>query len=140
MKKGSLMLLILLFLTILCTLYSQSNVSTSNSSGVHYLVNIDNVDDNLINDNQKLTQIIEHCLKISKVNILKKTSHEFKPQGFTLLYLLSESHFSLHTWPEKNSIRIDLFSCSGKRDCDKGISYLIKEFHNSTVNVEKVIR
>ena len=40
-------------------------------------------------------------LYVSKVEILNVASHKFEPQGFTLVALLSESHFSFHTFPEK---------------------------------------
>ena len=29
----------------------------------------------------------------------------------TILYLLSESHFSIHTWPETRSCTIDFYHC-----------------------------
>lgn len=35
--------------------------------------------------------------------------------AFTALYLLGESHLSIHTWPEKNFIAIDIFTCG---ECD----------------------
>lgn len=43
--------------------------------------------------------------------IVNKQYHFFKPFGFTALYLLSESHFAIHTFPEKNTSYIELTSC-----------------------------
>ena len=37
-------------------------------------------------------KIIYKIAKASKVEILNVSSHEFQPQGFTLVALLSESH------------------------------------------------
>ena len=38
--------------------------------------------------------------------------HEFPPPGgFTALYLLTESHLSLHTYPEKSLATINLYCC-----------------------------
>ena len=42
--------------------------------------------------------------KAAKVEILNVSQHKFKPQGFTLVALLAESHMSFHTFPEKNII------------------------------------
>jgi S-adenosylmethionine decarboxylase proenzyme len=137
MKKNTFIIFVIIFIIIVC-LFIKNTLTKDN--GIHYLVDIDNVDNNLIHNNNKLTDISEKCLKISKVNILDKCSHNFKPYGFTLLYLLSESHFSLHTWPEKNKIRIDLFSCSDKKDCQLGIQYLKTQFSNSNIYIQKVIR
>ena len=44
-------------------------------------------------------------------NILKEIHHEFKPFGYTGLFLLSESHFAIHTFPECNETYIELSSC-----------------------------
>ena len=44
-------------------------------------------------------------------NIVGKLSHSFTPIGKTVVCILSESHLSIHTWPEYNMIYIDLASC-----------------------------
>jgi S-adenosylmethionine decarboxylase len=41
-------------------------------------------------------------------NVIEK---HFKPQGYTALFLLSESHFAIHTFPEENTTYIELSSC-----------------------------
>ena len=56
-------------------------------------------------------KIIYKIAKAAKVEILNVSSHEFQPQGFTLVALLSESHFSFHTFPERGVISFDFFTC-----------------------------
>lgn len=43
--------------------------------------------------------------------ILDVASHKFEPQGLTAMLLLSESHISIHTWPETNYAAVDIFTC-----------------------------
>jgi S-adenosylmethionine decarboxylase len=38
----------------------------------------------------------------------------FKPYGYTALFLLSESHFAIHTFPESKQTYIELTSCIKK--------------------------
>lgn len=38
----------------------------------------------------------------------------FIPFGYTALFLLSESHFAIHTFPEENQTYIELSSCIKK--------------------------
>lgn len=45
------------------------------------------------------------------MNVLSKSSHQFQPFGATLLYLLQESHCSIHTFWEDNEAYLDLFCC-----------------------------
>ena len=43
--------------------------------------------------------------------ILHSHAHKFEPQGITAIVILAESHFAIHTWPEKNSACLDVFTC-----------------------------
>jgi S-adenosylmethionine/arginine decarboxylase-like enzyme len=47
------------------------------------------------------------------VNVCK---HEFEPQGETIVFVLSESHFTLHTYPEHNYMSMDIYICNEKID------------------------
>ena len=44
-------------------------------------------------------------------NVHNEQFHKFEPQGASGFWLLSESHLSFHTWPEKKYVFVDLFSC-----------------------------
>ena len=44
-------------------------------------------------------------------NVIDKCFHFFKPYGFTALFLLGESHFAIHTFPEEEKTYIELSSC-----------------------------
>lgn len=62
------------------------------------------------------------------LNVVKKVDNKFEPIGRTLIYLLSESHLAIHTWPEYNTLHIDLLSCKDikKTDIDRVITDLLK--------------
>lgn len=51
----------------------------------------------------------------SGFKIVNEQYHFFIPYGFTALYLLSESHFAIHTFPEENKTYIELSSCVDKQ-------------------------
>ena len=46
--------------------------------------------------------------------VLNDVEYYFNPQGYTILYLLSESHLALHTFPEENTTYLELSSCVKK--------------------------
>jgi len=54
-----------------------------------------------------------------EIRIIKSTSHFFTPQGISLIYLISSSHMSIHTWPENNYIHIDFLTCDNNKVYDK---------------------
>jgi len=58
------------------------------------------------------TKVIYKIAKKTKVEVLNISEHKFKPQGFTCVALLAESHMSFHTFPEKGIISFDFFTCA----------------------------
>jgi S-adenosylmethionine decarboxylase len=82
------------------------------SSGKHMICDIKNIkNQDLLNSPQKLINLLDQICDTYNYTILQKTQHEFQPQGFTTLYLLSESHISIHTFPENNYAAIDIYTC-----------------------------
>ena len=61
---------------------------------------------------QVLKESFDHILKESGFKILNFMEHFFEPQGYTAIWLLGESHFALHTFPEENKTYIELSSCN----------------------------
>lgn len=57
-------------------------------------------------------KLLYKIAKKAKVTVLEISTHKFEPQGFTLVALLAESHMSFHTFPEKNVISFDFFTCA----------------------------
>lgn len=58
---------------------------------------------------KKIASMLVGKLKLTKVN---EFIHPFSPYGLTLVYVLSESHLAIHTWPERKVLHIDLVTCS----------------------------
>ena len=58
-----------------------------------------------------VNKMFEPALIESGFCILKQCEHFFPVQGYTGLWLLSESHFALHSFPEANQIYAELTSC-----------------------------
>jgi S-adenosylmethionine decarboxylase proenzyme len=58
--------------------------------------------------------VLQKC----QATIINKSLHKFEPQGLSIIYLLAESHLSIHTWPELKSCSIDFYHC-GKTSHEK---------------------
>lgn len=63
-------------------------------------------------DPKKIREMFDEALRKSGFNILCFTDHHFTPQGYTALWLLTESHFAVHTFPEFGKTYIELSSCN----------------------------
>jgi S-adenosylmethionine/arginine decarboxylase-like enzyme len=62
-------------------------------------------------DARKLKYRYEELLISSGFRIVNYCEKNFKPFGFTGLWLLAESHFAIHTFPERGKTYIELSSC-----------------------------
>lgn len=64
-----------------------------------------------LNDFDELNKNFVRIIKASGAHIEDMMKKNFDPQGLSILYLLSESHFSIHTWPEFGACAIDFYHC-----------------------------
>lgn len=90
---------------------------TYSSSGSHMICDIKEIQNQpLLNSLVDLKTLLDHICQKQEYRILQKIEHQFDPQGCTILYLLSESHISIHTFPEKNYIALDIYTCRNYSD------------------------
>lgn len=69
-------------------------------------------------DPDRLLDVLRHAAAASGATLVDAVSHEFTPAGFTAVLLLSESHASIHTFPEHSACFVDLFTCGLSCDHD----------------------
>lgn len=80
----------------------------------HLLIDIW-LDENLLSSHlDKITQVIDESL-----TVVKKVEYQFEPAGQTIVWILSESHFSVHTYPEHNYLSLDIYICNESVDLHK---------------------
>jgi S-adenosylmethionine decarboxylase proenzyme len=105
------------------------------SSGKHLICDIKNIkNESLMNDINGLKNMLDTICERYLFTILNKAEHCFTPQGITILYLLSESHISVHTFPERNYIAMDIYTCKDYPNNDVYVeiqNYLTSNFDSS---------
>src|SRR5271157_537167 len=77
----------------------------------HLIADFSQCDPLLLDDGDYIIEAMDEAAVASGFTVLEGIHHQFDPQGFTGILLLSESHFSIHTWPEDNFAAVDLFTC-----------------------------
>lgn len=76
---------------------------------------------------KKLRTEFGAMLKKAGFNVVNLQEHYFVPFGYTALWLLSESHFAIHTFPEYNRTYVELSSCN-QAMYDKFVELIEKDF------------
>jgi S-adenosylmethionine decarboxylase proenzyme len=87
--------------------------------GSHFLASYYGCDPTLLNDKQAIISFFEEGIAKSGATLLKIADYQFSPQGVTIVALLSESHASIHTYPELGACFVDFFTCGTSCDHTK---------------------
>lgn len=87
--------------------------------GTHYLASYNECDHEALCNLSSLQQTMENAVKACGAQVLEISKYIFPPDGITMVLLLSESHASIHTYPECDSCYIDLFTCGSSCDYRK---------------------
>ena len=80
--------------------------------GTHYIVDLTGVENAFTLSELRLGRLtLERIIDACGLHVVGEAGHQFSPAGYTQIYLLSESHFSIHTYPETASCHIDIYCC-----------------------------
>ncbi len=108
--------------------------------GRHVAVDAWGVDFDLLNNAEALQTHLVDAAEACGATVLSVQSKQFEPQGATVLVLLSESHLSIHTYPEKGFAAIDCYTCGETVDPELAVVHLINVLKPKTLYAKKLIR
>ena len=80
-------------------------------AGQHILLDIENVDGNFLNSEERLAHAMLELVSECGLTLLSYHCHKMVPMGVSCAGVLLESHVSFHTWPHQGVITLDLFTC-----------------------------
>ena len=110
------------------------------SNGRHLILDLYDCDPEILDDYEELQRLLEASLVMAKATILRVFGEKFQPQGVTLLALLSESHASIHSWPEIGYCAIDLYTCGDTTQTHKAAKFLAEKLKAKTVEEKELVR
>jgi S-adenosylmethionine decarboxylase len=108
--------------------------------GRHIIADLWGVDFAKLNDVAFLKKHMHEAAMVSGATLLSIDYHRFDPHGATLFAVLSESHLSIHTYPEKGFAALDGYTCGYTVDPLKSIQYLLTVLNPDKVNSIKITR
>ena len=109
-------------------------------TGQHVLAELEGVDPGLLDDEQFLRDTLHSALVRSDATVCQVIAKHFEPQGVTVLALLSESHASLHTYPENGSIFVDVFTCGHRAQPERAVRLLAEALQPDSVQTQTIRR
>lgn len=82
--------------------------------GKHMVADYLECDIDALSDESRLMQVMLEAVQRCGAQILNHSFFVFPGHGMTMTILLSESHASIHTYPEHGKCFVDLFTCGDK--------------------------
>ena len=102
-----------------------------NVVGKQILIDVKNIESDRLKTVEMIKPFMDRVVKELNLNVVGECSHQFVknnvPYGATMAYLLSESHFTVHTFVDEGKITMDLYTCSLIVENDK-IKHIIKDY------------
>ena len=115
-------------------------MNTSLQLGEHMICDLSGCDRALLLDSDRAYALFASAVRESGLTVLDEGFYKFSPYGFTGFLLLSESHASLHAWPEHGYCAIDLFTCNLTLDLSALIERLKMDFGAESCSLRRLQR
>jgi S-adenosylmethionine decarboxylase len=113
------------------------------NAGTHLIATLHTSNTALLHQYAPFQHWIDVLISAHHLQKLGEVYHNFSPAGYTGVVCLSESHLSVHTWPEYGRINIDIYLSNYLRNNDGTVQHLYKALQshfNATVETEQFIR
>jgi S-adenosylmethionine decarboxylase len=108
--------------------------------GSHCILELYDCPVGLLNDATFVRKALREAVEASGATLLHEVAHAFEPQGVTALGLLSESHISIHTWPELGYLGADIFTCGSVAVPERACEHLALAFQARRHKMRKLPR
>lgn len=79
--------------------------------GQHLILELYGCPQAVLDDPHTIESAMTAAVQASGATMIKPFFHQFAPQGVSGVIIISESHFTIHTWPEYGYAALDVFTC-----------------------------
>ncbi|HBN27709.1 MAG TPA: S-adenosylmethionine decarboxylase proenzyme [Clostridiaceae bacterium] len=82
--------------------------------GRHILAEVYGCNPDILNNRDLIEKILVDSALAAGAEVREVAFHKFSPCGVSGVVIISESHLTIHTWPELGYAAIDVFTCGDK--------------------------
>ncbi len=103
------------------------------SLGQHLILELEGCPAAVLDDRDTVSRVMSQAVEASGATKVQTFFHQFAPQGVSGVVIISESHFSIHTWPEYGYAAVDVFTCGDQIDMEEAVRILRRGFGAGSV-------
>ena len=108
--------------------------------GHHYIVEASACNPKIISSVEKVQKILVKAAEIAGAHVWSISVNRFPPNGVSGVVVISESHISIHTWPEYRYGALDFYTCGSDVDPEKAVFYAVEAFGAATSHITEITR
>ncbi len=108
--------------------------------GVHILGEMYGIAKHFLNDSTLLADYLTRGIEESGATLCSLQVKQFDPSGVSILALLSESHTSIHTYPEFGALFFDAFTCGDRCAPQRIAAFLAQALGARHQKMTKIVR
>ncbi len=109
--------------------------------GIEWVIDAEGCDPASLRDEPRVEQFLDGIVRVLALTLARpRVIHRFDGEGgITALFLLSESHLAIHTFPEHRALTLNLYCCKPRPAFDWALS-LREAFGATNVTVRELTR
>ncbi|HVG16129.1 MAG TPA: S-adenosylmethionine decarboxylase [Chitinophagaceae bacterium] len=111
--------------------------------GTHLIATLKTENQQSLGQYLEFSHLLDKLIQQYDLQKIGEVYHDFSPGGFTAIVCLSESHLSIHTWPEYGKINMDIYLSNYLRENDGTVHSIydkIKLHFGATVENEQFLK
>ena len=110
------------------------------SLGKHILAEYKSCDVLILNDIQKIENLLLKAAVKAGAFVVGSSFHRFEPQGVSGVVIISESHLAIHTWPELGYAAVDIFTCGDDVTPKEAFEFLELSLKSKEASFKTIMR
>ncbi|MDG5786963.1 adenosylmethionine decarboxylase [Evansella sp. AB-P1] len=110
-----------------------------NTFGRHVIAELWECNSNKLNDREFIERLFVDAALEAGAEVREVVFHKFAPQGVSGVVIISESHLTIHSFPEHGYASIDVYTC-GNLDPNIAANYISNELSAKSSEVAEIPR
>ena len=107
--------------------------------GFHFIVEASGCGP-VISQVDRLQEILVEAAKRANTQVWSVSFHRFPPDGVSGVVVISESHLSIHTWPEVGYMALDIYTCGEESKPQVAVDYVLEQIGAKQTHITEITR
>jgi len=119
---------------------NKGGYATMDTMGRHVIAELWGCDTDKLNNVEYIERLFVNAALEAGAEVREVAFHKFAPQGVSGVVIISESHLTIHSFPEHGYASIDVYTCGDRIDPNVASDYIAQALNAKNTEVVEVPR